>query len=52
MCTRTPETLCVYACVRTIGEQLVKPAMKACAMELLGNYAVNVLMKIPLSNDK
>ena len=35
----------------TIAERLVKPAMLICAKELLGGQAVNILQKIPLSND-
>ena len=33
------------------GETLVKPAMLACIMEVLGNDAVSTMRKIPISND-
>ena len=35
----------------TIAERLVKPAMLICAKELLGEQAVNILQKIPLSDN-
>ena len=45
------ELIAEVGCPAIVGQQLVKPSMKACAIELLDNDAANVLMKITLSND-
>ena len=36
---------------RIIAESLIKPAMFACAKEVVGEKAAYALQKIPLSND-
>ena len=45
------EILAKFGAPQVYGEKLIKPAMLACASEVLGKVAASALSKIPLSND-